>query len=82
MQAIETLKQIDAALLNVMLCGKVSFPVADELRRRAIPFVFVTGNDTAVRERFPDVPVHSKPADLDAIVMSLAAVVATRALLS
>ena len=82
LQVIETSKRIDAALLDVMLCGKASFPVAEELRRRGIPFVFVTGDDEAVGDRFPDVPVHSKPADMAEVVMSLAAVVATRALLS
>ncbi|MGI3899770.1 MAG: hypothetical protein ACRYF1_04670, partial [Janthinobacterium lividum] len=75
---IETADRIDAALLNVMLRGEVSFPIADELSERGIPFVFVTGNDRAVRERFPDVPVHPKPADMGAIVMTLAAVINER----
>lgn len=75
---IETADRIDAALLNVMLRGEIAFPVADELSARGIPFVFVTGYDRAVRERFPDVPVHPKPADMAAIVQTLAAVVAER----
>lgn len=71
---IETAERIDAALLNVMLHRKEAFPVADDLDRRGVPFVFVTGNDQAVRERFPDVPVHPKPADMAAIVLTLAEV--------
>ncbi|RYB01437.1 response regulator [Lichenibacterium ramalinae] len=75
LQFIETGARIDAALLNVMLHRQESFPVVDELRRRGIPCVFVTGNDNAVRERFPDVPVHLKPADMAAIVLTLAVLV-------
>ena len=73
---IETADRIDAALLNVMLHRREAFPIADELRRRGIPVVFVTGNDEAVKARFPDVPVHPKPADMAAIVLTLASVVA------
>ena len=76
---IETADRFDAALLNVMLCSELSFPVADELRARGIPFVFVTGFDRDVRKRFPEVPVHPKPADMAAIVVTLAAVIAENA---
>lgn len=34
---------IDAAVLDVNLAGERSYPVADELRTRGIPFVFATG---------------------------------------
>ncbi len=70
--------RIDAAVLNVMLHRQESFPVADELLRRGIPLVFVTGNDKAVRERFPEVPVHPKPADMAKIVQTLASIVDER----
>lgn len=79
---VETGEPIDAALLNVMLRRQLAFPVADALRRRGIPFVFVTGNDSAVREHFPDVPVHPKPADMVAVVRTLAAVVSRSASMS
>jgi CheY-like chemotaxis protein len=75
---IETAQRIDAALLNVMLRRQESFPVADELRRRGIPLVFVTGNDEAVKARFPGTPVHPKPADMTKIVRTLESVVAER----
>ena len=63
--------RLDGALLNVRLRGELSFPIAGELRRRGIPFVFVTGNDATVTARYPDVPVHPKPADLGKVVDSL-----------
>lgn len=37
----------DVALLDVNLAGQVSYPVADTLRSRGIPFVFATGYGTA-----------------------------------
>ena len=75
---IETADRIDAAVLNVMLHRQEAFPVADELSRRGIPFVFVTGNDKAVKARFPGTPVHPKPADMTKIVSTLASVITIR----
>jgi CheY-like chemotaxis protein len=53
---------IDAAVLDVNLAGEASYPVADELRRRGIPFVFASGYapDT-LRADFRDTPVLRKP---------------------
>jgi DNA-binding response OmpR family regulator len=34
---------IDFAILDINVAGSLSFPVADILRRRAIPFVFASG---------------------------------------
>jgi DNA-binding response OmpR family regulator len=62
---------LDAALLNVFLRGQIAFPVADALRARNIPFLFVTGNDAFVREHFPDVPAHPKPYEMATIVAAL-----------
>jgi CheY-like chemotaxis protein len=54
--------EIDIAVLDVNLAGVVSFPVADILRNRGIPFVFATGyGAAAVAKRFADVPVVTKP---------------------
>ncbi len=39
--------EIDAALLDVNLNGAESYPVAEELRRREVPFVFATGYGAA-----------------------------------
>jgi CheY-like chemotaxis protein len=38
---------IDFAVLDVNLDGRMSFPVADKLVRRGIPFMFVTGYGAA-----------------------------------
>lgn len=35
--------EMDAAVLDVNLAGKMSYPVAEVLRARGVPFVFATG---------------------------------------
>jgi CheY-like chemotaxis protein len=53
---------IDLAVLDINLAGVASFPVAEILRDRRIPFVFATGYGPGVLEgRFPGVPVVTKP---------------------
>lgn len=55
----------DLALLDVNLGeGETSFPAAEILRRRGVPFAFVTGyGDQGVRPDLRDVPILSKPID-------------------
>lgn len=67
MQLDEALKlaeeaQIDAAILDVNLNDLRSYPVAAELERRNVPFVFATGYDREGLE-WPGTPVDllSKP---------------------
>ena len=53
---------IEVAVLDVNLNGEMSYPVADALTARGVPFVFVTGYD---KERMLDgyraLPVLQKP---------------------
>jgi CheY-like chemotaxis protein len=50
------------AILDVNLAGMASYPVAEELRRRGIPFVFATGYAPgSLRAEFQDCPVLRKP---------------------
>lgn len=56
---------IDAVLLDVNLHGLPSFPVADALAARAVPFVFATGYGAlGLREDLRDRPVLVKPFKL------------------
>ncbi|AJQ86741.1 response regulator [Xanthomonas oryzae pv. oryzicola] len=34
---------LDLALLDINLCGTLSFPIAEELDARGLPYMFVTG---------------------------------------
>lgn len=55
-------ENVDAALLDVNLAGENTAPVAEELRRRGIPFAFATGYGVAgVPEGFAGQPLLQKP---------------------
>jgi CheY-like chemotaxis protein len=36
-------EQVDAAVLDINLAGELSFPIADVLEARGIPFIFASG---------------------------------------
>ncbi len=49
--------EIDLAVVDVNLAGTESFPVADALRERGIPFLFTTGyGQQGMPARFADTP--------------------------
>lgn len=55
-------KQFDVAMLDVNLDGATSYPIADALAARAVPFLFATGyTDEGAHVRYPDRPVLNKP---------------------
>lgn len=57
-----TTERFDAATVNVDLSDGPSFPVADELTRMGIPFVFLTESSTdTLPGRFSSVPLLRKP---------------------
>lgn len=63
-QALELVQNLefDAAILDVNLAGKRSFPIADILKERGIPFVFATGyGQDGIVEDHRNVPVLGKP---------------------
>lgn len=56
----------DFALLDINLNGKQSFPVADTLRTRSVPFVFATGYGSRILEMpYTDAPILQKPFSAD-----------------
>ena len=61
-------------MLDVNLSGETSFPIADALRRKGVPFVFATGygESIAVPGHYADVPVVPKPYDEKALRLALA----------
>ncbi len=70
---------LDAAVLDVNLHGKRSYPVADALAARVIPFVFSTGyGDVELRGRYPDRPVLAKPYKPSDLILTLSALLAGR----
>lgn len=69
-------RDIDAAVLDVSLHGHKSYPVANELAARGIPFIFVTGyGDTDLRKLYPGRPVIPKPYSQTALIATLSTVI-------
>jgi CheY-like chemotaxis protein len=62
----------DAAMLDVNLDGVKSYPVADALAKRGVPFLFATGygNHDKVGG-YPDRPVLRKPYQLKDLATAL-----------
>jgi CheY-like chemotaxis protein len=67
--------RFDAAMLDVNLAGEPSFPIAELLVERGVPFLFATGYGRAgIEERFRDRPILQKPfraAELGAALAGL-----------
>jgi DNA-binding response OmpR family regulator len=75
--ALAEAEAIDAAILDVNLAGKEVFPVADELRRRGVPFMFASGyGERGLPGEFSDCPVLQKPYDPVALEQMLENVLA------
>jgi CheY-like chemotaxis protein len=70
----------DAAILDVNLDGRKSFPVADILAERGIPFAFATGyGATGIEPAYAGRPVITKPFLLDDLKAALEALVSSPA---
>lgn len=74
-EAMETLAaagHVDGALLDLNLQGDMSYPVADALLQRGVPFVFTTGYDQgAIPPRYSGVKRCEKPLDLVKVAEAL-----------
>ncbi|KPN16780.1 hypothetical protein AO715_01375 [Xanthomonas sp. Mitacek01] len=72
--AVDQLDDIEAVVLDVNLNGIRVDAVADAVRARGIPMVFVSGYDrNLLPPRFADVPHCLKPVDIDQLAATLAA---------
>ncbi len=66
---------LDAAILDINLEGEMSYPAAERLASRGVPFIFVTGYaPETVPPSLANAPVIDKPYRPDAIAAALAAV--------
>ena len=64
--------RFDFAVLDINLNGKQSFPVADVIRTRGLPFVFATGYGSRIlSEPYTDTPILQKPFSLDELRRTL-----------
>lgn len=70
---IASMPDLGGAVLDVNLAGELVFPVAYDLARRSIPFVFLTGYDRSlVAVRFTKVPAFEKPVQPEEVLEALA----------
>jgi response regulator RpfG family c-di-GMP phosphodiesterase len=59
-------ENVDSAILDVNLHGTLSYPVAELLAERRIPFIFATGyGDRAHPQQFAEVPTIAKPYSVE-----------------
>ena len=75
-QALEVIATmgLDAAVLDINLNGQMSYPVADELIARGVPFVFATGYDRGgIPERYQRFSVLQKPLMREALRQAMSA---------
>lgn len=65
-------ERIDGAVLDVNLKGEPVYPIAEELRKRGVRFVFTTGYDAAsIARREPDVVCLEKPVSIPQLIHAL-----------
>jgi CheY-like chemotaxis protein len=69
----------DIAILDVNLNGDESYPIADALAARAIPFVFASGYGiSGLRAQYRSIPLLQKPFQQKELEGTLAAVLSGR----
>jgi DNA-binding NtrC family response regulator len=70
---------IDVAVLDVNLNGEMSYPIADALAARDVPFVFVTGYDKErMLEGYRTFPALQKPFHRAELTVTLAKLLASK----
>ena len=72
LEFIRSQPEIDGAILDVNLRGEMSFPVADLLNERRVPFVLTTGYDASIiPPRFAQSVRCEKPISMVKIVEAI-----------
>jgi DNA-binding response OmpR family regulator len=67
---------LDGAVLDVMLHGQTSYPIADSLLASGVKFVFVTGyNERALDVAYRNYPRCQKPFEPETILSTLTAAI-------
>lgn len=73
-EALEVLSgsEVDGAVFDLNLGGKMGYPVADALNARAIPFLIATGyGDASLPKRYQHVARWEKPFDSSALALAV-----------
>jgi CheY-like chemotaxis protein len=63
---------IDGAILDINLRGEMVYPVADALKKKGVPFMFLTGYDArALPPAYANVPCCHKPIEMAKVIAAL-----------
>ncbi|MBC7668572.1 response regulator [Caulobacter sp. DWR2-3-1b2] len=77
---IDAEPRIDGAVLDANLQGALSFPVADRLLERGVPFVFTTGyNRSMIPSPYREIVRCDKPVDLAQVARVIGKVIHSEA---
>lgn len=69
---------VSAAILDMNICGSTSFPIAERLAEKGVPFMFLSGNDShRVLDQFSDRTILTKPINYDRLLAELNAICGT-----
>ncbi len=72
-------EQVDGALLDINLAGEPAYPIAQELQRRGVPFIFITGYDASgLPPEYASFPSVTKPFEYGEVNDLLRSVFAER----
>ena len=61
----------DVVILDLVLGGTSSLPLAEELRQRKVPFLFLTGDALGIPSGFSDVQAVEKPFAVDQLIAAV-----------
>lgn len=61
----------DVVILDLVLGGTSSLPLAEELRQRKLPFLFLTGDAVGIPSDFSDVQAVEKPFAADRLIATV-----------
>jgi hypothetical protein len=76
-EGVRSAKTVDAdcAIINLIVGGKLAYPIAEALDERGIPFGFASGvSQTAILPKWADRPFLDKPYNLDTVQQLVEAV--------
>ena len=67
-------ERIDGAVLDITLRGALVYPVADALRSKGVPVVFLTGYDEEIAQSgYRDIPWLRKPVAVERVMEAIEA---------
>jgi len=61
----------DVVILDLVLGGTSSLPLAEELRHKRVPFLFLTGDAIGIPSCFSDVQAIQKPYAVDQLITAI-----------